>query len=185
MRYRAAFLRGLDYVFAAQYPNGGWPQVWPLQGGYHDAITFNDNAMTNILHLLLDVSEGTNEFVFVPEHVRALAAASLKRGINCLLACQIVVDGHRTVWAQQYDPLTRQPTSARNYEMPSQVAGESASIMIFLMQLPRRSAGRRRRECRGRLVRENQNPQRCLSVDRQRPSTRARPGQQPALGAVL
>src|SRR5689334_17190819 len=32
--YREAFLRGLDYIFAAQYPNGGWPQVWPLQGGY-------------------------------------------------------------------------------------------------------------------------------------------------------
>ena len=25
--YRASFLRGLDYIFAAQYPNGGWPQV--------------------------------------------------------------------------------------------------------------------------------------------------------------
>ena len=29
--YRASFLRGLDYIFAAQYPNGGWPQVWPLE----------------------------------------------------------------------------------------------------------------------------------------------------------
>src|ERR1035437_752235 len=33
--YRAAFLHGLDYIFAAQYPNGGWPQVWPLPGCYH------------------------------------------------------------------------------------------------------------------------------------------------------
>ena len=40
----AAVLRGLDYTFAAQFPNGGWPQVWPLEGGYHDAITFNDGA---------------------------------------------------------------------------------------------------------------------------------------------
>src|SRR5882724_4889270 len=46
--YRSAFLRGLDYIFASQYPNGGWPQVWPLQGGYHDAITYNDNAMIQI-----------------------------------------------------------------------------------------------------------------------------------------
>jgi hypothetical protein len=43
--YRASFLRGLEYVLAAQFPNGGWPQVWPLQGGYHDAITFNDGAV--------------------------------------------------------------------------------------------------------------------------------------------
>ena len=63
---RAAFLRGLDYIFAAQYPNGGWPQVWPLQGGYHDAITCNDNAMLNVLALLRDVSETNSEFAFVP-----------------------------------------------------------------------------------------------------------------------
>ena len=44
--YRAAFERGLEYLLAAQYPNGGWPQVWPLQGGYHDGITFNDDAVT-------------------------------------------------------------------------------------------------------------------------------------------
>src|SRR5208283_2293990 len=54
--YRAAFLRGLDYIFAAQYPNGGWPQVWPLQGGYHDTITYNDDAMLNVLSLLRDVA---------------------------------------------------------------------------------------------------------------------------------
>ncbi len=137
VRYRAAFRHGLDYIFAAQYPNGGWPQVWPLQGGYHDAITYNDNAMINILSLLRDVSEGTNEFAFVPAHNRTLAAARLRRGIECLLATQIVVDGRRTVWCQQHDPLTLQPASARNYEMPSQVAAESAGIMMFLMQLPR------------------------------------------------
>ncbi|MGD0652292.1 MAG: pectate lyase [Verrucomicrobiia bacterium] len=135
--YRAAFLRGLDYIFAAQYPNGGWPQVWPLQGGYHDAITYNDNAMINVLSLLRDVSEGTNEFAFVSAYTRALAAASLKRGIDCILTSQIIVNGRRTVWCQQHDPLTLQPVSARNYEMPSQAAGESARIMMFLMQLPK------------------------------------------------
>src|SRR5207249_2655487 len=34
--YRASFLRGLEYLFTAQFPNGGFPQIWPLQGGYHD-----------------------------------------------------------------------------------------------------------------------------------------------------
>jgi len=53
--YRAAFLHGLDYILAAQYPNGGWPQVWPLEGGYHDAITFNDDAILNLLELLSDI----------------------------------------------------------------------------------------------------------------------------------
>ena len=134
--YRASFRRGLDYIFAAQYPNGGWPQVWPLQGGYHDAITYNDDAMINILNLLRDVSTGTNEFAFVPEGTRRLAAASVQRGLECVLATQIIVDGHRTAWCQQHDALTLQPASARNYEMPSEVSGESAQIMIFLMGQP-------------------------------------------------
>ena len=31
IRYRAAFDRGVDYLLAAQYPNGGWPQYFPLR----------------------------------------------------------------------------------------------------------------------------------------------------------
>jgi PelA/Pel-15E family pectate lyase len=134
--YRNSFMRGLDYVFAAQYPNGGWPQVWPLQGGYHDAVTYNDDAMLNVLKLLRDVAAGKNEFAFVPEAARAQADASFKRGMDCLLASQIVVDGRRTVWCQQHDALTLQPASARNYEMPSQASGESGTIVLFLMELP-------------------------------------------------
>ena len=65
-----------------------------------------------------------------------LAAESLKRGIKCILATQISADGRRTVWCQQHDPLTLKPASGRNYEMPSQVSGESTEIMIFLMRLP-------------------------------------------------
>ena len=53
--WRQAFLRGLDYVFAAQYPNGGWPQIYPLAGSYHDDITFNDDAMIHLLTLLRDI----------------------------------------------------------------------------------------------------------------------------------
>ena len=131
-----SFERGLDYIFAAQYPNGGWPQVWPLQGGYHDAITYNDDAMINILNLLREVATGTNDFAFVPEKTRRLAAASLQRGFACVLACQIIEDGHATVWCQQHDALTLQPVSARNYEMPSEVSSESAKIMMFLMAQP-------------------------------------------------
>jgi PelA/Pel-15E family pectate lyase len=134
--YRKAFLRGLDYIFAAQYPNGGWPQVWPLQGGYHDAITYNDDAMLNVLALLRDISATNRDFGFVPKKYRARAAASFQRGLACVLATQIVVDGRRTVWCQQHDPLTLQPVSARNFEMPSQAGGESANLALFLMEQP-------------------------------------------------
>ena len=138
--YRAAFLHGLDYIFEAQNPNGGWPQVWPLEGEYHDAITFNDGAMINVLRLLRDVLQGSGEFTFVPQSTRKLAATSMQRGVECLLASQILVAGRRTVWCQQHDLLTLQPTSARNYEMPSQVGSESADILLFLMELPNPNA---------------------------------------------
>ncbi len=59
----------------------------------------------------------------------------MKRGLNCILATQIVVNGRRTVWCQQHDALTLKPTSARNYEMPSEASAESAEIVLFLMQL--------------------------------------------------
>jgi PelA/Pel-15E family pectate lyase len=134
--YRRACLLGLDYIFAAQYPNGGWPQVWPLQGGYHDAITYNDGAMINVLELLQEVAEGAGDFAWVPASTRARAAASSQRGLQCILESQIVAGGGRTVWCQQHDPLTLQPTSARNYEMPSQSGAESAEVMEFLMRLP-------------------------------------------------
>ena len=134
--WQKSFLHGLDYIFAAQYPNGGWPQVWPLQGGYHDAITLNDDAMLHVVEFLRDVAAGQNEFAFVPPNLRAQAGASWRRGLDCLLAAQVIVNGKRTVWCQQYDAMTLQPESARNYEMPALTSSESATLVLFLMQLP-------------------------------------------------
>lgn len=139
--WRAAFDRGLGYILAAQYPHGGWPQVYPLEGGYHDAITYNDDAMTNLLHFLQPIAEGSAEFGFVSAERKAQARAAIQRGLDCLLATQIQVGDRRTVWGQQHDALTLKPTSARNYEMPSQAAGESAGIAFYLMTLRDPSPG--------------------------------------------
>ena len=134
--WRSSFTRGVDYLLAAQYPNGGWPQVFPLEGGYHDAITFNDGAMINVLALLQDLAAARAEFAFVPAELRTRAAASAARGLACILASQITVNGRRTAWGQQVDVLSLAPVGARNYEMPAQSAGESAGIVLFLMALP-------------------------------------------------
>jgi PelA/Pel-15E family pectate lyase len=131
--YRAAFLRGMEYLFAAQYPNGGWPQVWPLEGGYHDAITFNDDAMTQVVELMWAAAGNNNEFSFVPNRIRERAADSFTRGILCIFAAQIVVNGKPTVWSQQVDALTLKPVSGRNYEPPAQCASESAALLLLLM----------------------------------------------------
>jgi PelA/Pel-15E family pectate lyase len=134
--YRACFVRGIEYLFAAQFPNGGWPQVWPLEGGYHDAITFNDGAVTETLELLQSVALRYGVFRFVPEDLAKRAANSVARGIDCILATQIVENGRRAVWGQQHDALTLQPVAGRNYEPRAQCSSESAAMMMFLMNLP-------------------------------------------------
>src|ERR1035437_3555585 len=137
--YRVASLRGLEYLLAAQFPNGGWAQGWPLGGGDHDAITLNDGAMTGTLELLREVADGTGSFAFVPESMRARARASVAKGIQCMLETQIVQEGRRTVWAQQHDALNLQPVAGRNYEPAAQCASESAALVLFLMRLPQPS----------------------------------------------
>lgn len=132
-KHRSSFLRGIDYLLSAQFPNGGWPQVWPLEGGYHDAITYNDSAMIQVMDILHHVAEGAGDYAFVPKDLRARAAAAFTRGMQCVLATQIVSGGKLTVWAQQYDALTLKPVSARNYEMPAECSGESADLLILLM----------------------------------------------------
>lgn len=132
--YRAAFARGADYLFKAQYPNGGWPQVWPLEGGYHDAVTYNDDAMVEVMEILHDLADGKDEFSFASQRLRKRAAESFERGLQCILASQIVSDGKRTVWPQQDDPLTLKPVSARNFEPPAQCTSESATLLLLLME---------------------------------------------------
>ena len=131
--YRSAFLTGMRYLFAAQFPNGGWPQVWPLEGGYHDAITFNDNAMVNVMELMRRVADGQGEYSFVPHEISSRAEASFARGTQCILATQIRSNGKRTVWPQQDNAVTLRPASARNYEPPAQSSCESADLLLMLM----------------------------------------------------
>jgi len=133
-RYGAAFLRGVGYLLASQLPNGCWPQVWPLQGGYHDAATFNDDATVNAAALLRDVAKG--DFAFVPATTRDTASRAFDRAIECILRSQVTVDGKRTIWGQQHDPLTLAPAPARSYEPAALATKESAGVMRLLMSLP-------------------------------------------------
>jgi PelA/Pel-15E family pectate lyase len=134
--YRAACLRGIHYLLDAQFPNGGWPQVWPLEGGYHDAITFNDNAVTLAATVLTDAASGTGNYAFVPAELRRQTAAASARSLDCILKTQIVINGKRTVWAQQHDALTLAPVSGRNFEPAALSASESADVLLYLMSLP-------------------------------------------------
>ena len=133
---RAAFLRGLDYIFDAQFPNGGWPQGYPLEGKYHDEITLNDNAMTHVLELLHDIAAGLPEFAFVDDARRTRTREAFAAGLRCLVKMQVVQNGRPTVWCAQHDPLTLAPAAARLKEPPSLSGEESGDLLLFLMRLP-------------------------------------------------
>lgn len=135
--YRQSFARGVDYVLASQYPNGGWPQVWPLQGGYHDAITFNDGAMLAVTRLLGDIADGKPEFAFVDPDQRGRAKAAWSRALACILKTQVRIGGKPTGWSQQHDVLSLAPTGARNFEPASLSSSETGEILIYLMALER------------------------------------------------
>jgi len=132
-RYRTAFERGVDYLLAAQYPNGGWPQFFPLRDGYYSRITYNDNAMIRVLTLLRDVAAGTPHYAFVDAGRRARAGAAVGRGLDVILRTQLKQGGALTAWCAQYDERTLEPAWARNYEPPTLSGSESVGIIRFLM----------------------------------------------------
>lgn len=134
VRYREAFLRGLDHVLRAQYPNGGWPQRFPPGRGYARHITFNDHSMVRLLEFLEDVA-GDEEFAFLDSGRRKAASWAVTRGIECILRCQVRVKEKLTVWCAQHDLETLRPTGARSYEHPSLSGSESAGILLFLMKI--------------------------------------------------
>ncbi len=137
-RYRASAVKGVRYLLNAQYPNGGWPQVWPLEGGFHDGITFNDNAVAQVAMLLEEVGEADG-YRFVPAGLRARARSAATRVTAMILRAQVRVDGRLTGWPQQVDALTLAPISARNYEPRSIASGETTDILMFLMREPKPS----------------------------------------------
>jgi PelA/Pel-15E family pectate lyase len=132
----ASFNRGMAYLLEAQYPDGGWPQRFPLQDNYGKYITFNDDAMLGVLRLMYQAGEGQGTFSFVPAGDRAKYRAAFQRGLACTLDCQIKVNGVPTVWCQQHEDVTHVPAPGRAYELAVPCSAESANLVYFLMDIP-------------------------------------------------
>jgi len=113
--YRKPLLTALDFVLEAQFPNGAWPQRYPLMHKYpHNGhpdytsyYTFNDGVIPNNINLLLDAYEKLGD-------TRYYDAA--RRGMDFFLISQGPEE--QAGWAQQYD-WNMQPAWARSYEPPA------------------------------------------------------------------
>lgn len=136
---RDAVLRGLDYLLVAQYPNGGWPQFYPLRPGYYTHITYNDNAMANVLAVLRGVRDATPPYAWVDAARRKGAELAIERAIDCILRTQVRQDGKLVGWCAQHDNETFAPAWARNFEPPSLSGNETVGLVRFLMTIERPS----------------------------------------------
>lgn len=137
-RYRHAAMRGIEYLLAAQYPNGGWPQVYPLRQDYSRYITFNDDAMVLVLRVLDDVAAGRQAWAFADAARRQRAATAVDKGLDIILSSQVRVGGTPTAWCAQHDEATLEPRKARAYEHPSLSGRETVGILRFLMTRQKR-----------------------------------------------
>lgn len=140
----------LDGLLAAQRKTGGWPQRFsgpapaglpvPEKASYPDTwsrthpkqdysqfYTFNDNAMADVINLLLDAAEIYRE----PKYRQAA-----ERGGEFMLKAQMPAP--QPAWAQQYNEQL-QPAWARRFEPPSITGGESQGVMRALIELSRRT----------------------------------------------
>ena len=126
-RFAAAVRKGFEYLMQAQYPNGGWPQFYPLRHGYWDHITYNDDAMVGVLDALRGIVNRAPEYAFLGDAERARARLAMARGIECILKTQVTENGRLTAWCAQHDEKTLAPAKARAYEHPSLSGAESVA----------------------------------------------------------
>lgn len=132
-QYKEAVVKGINYLLSAQYENGGFPQYFPDTRNYRSQITFNDNAMINVLTLLREVGSESDLYNFIDVDLRERAQQAVEKGIDCILRAQVVANGQLTIWAAQYDENLK-PAQARKFEPVSLTSSESVGIVRFLMK---------------------------------------------------
>jgi len=134
-KYKDGCIRGINFTIKAQYPNGGWPQYFPLEKGYSRHITFNDGAYMGIMNLLKKIVNNDPNYAFIDAKTRKKIANAYQKGLDCILKMQIKDNGKLTAWCQQHDEITLEPAWARKFEPPSICNAESVDVVLFLMDI--------------------------------------------------
>ena len=132
-RFKDGFLSGFDYLISAQNQSGGWPQYFPLRGGYKNHITFNDNAMIGVMKLLKDISD--KKYYYIDDLRLKQSENAIKNGLELILNTQIISNNRLSGWCSQYDEISLEPINGRSFEPISISARESVNIVKYLMAL--------------------------------------------------
>lgn len=131
--------KAINYLFTAQYPNGGFPQTYPLVGNYHDLVTYNDDVMSNITTLLNDMHTSPSDYALSDTQI-AQAATHLALVLKRVIKDQVTVNPQQGAWGQQHDPMSYQLKPARAYEMAALSTMETARLLETLMRIDKPSA---------------------------------------------
>ncbi len=128
--------KGVRFMLDLQYQNGGWPQFDPVKVGYWHQITYNDDAMVNVMKVVREIGEAKAPFDLpLAEALRERCRRAFDRGVKCILDTQIRQNGKLTLWCQQHDRDTLEPCIGRSFELPSICSQESGNIVLLLMSL--------------------------------------------------
>ncbi|MGI5819892.1 MAG: pectate lyase [Armatimonadota bacterium] len=131
-RHREAMDKALGMLLEAQYPSGGWPQIYPPpenEGDYRRYHTLNDASMPNTMLSLLAAWRSFGEQRYLDAVVR---------GADWLLDARLP----GAAWAQQYyddfvtGPLIpNHPAPARWFEPIAITASESGAVLNVLTEV--------------------------------------------------
>ena len=137
--YRPPLDKALGFILESQYPNGGWPQRYPISREFSkDGIpdytawhTFNDMAIHNCIMVLWQAWETLGD-----ERYREAA----RRGMDFYIISQYAEP--QAGWCEQHD-LDLRPVQARTYE-PASIDTRATSYNIADLQLYYTMTGDRR-----------------------------------------
>mgnify|MGYP002349118164 CR=1 FL=1 len=123
--YRAPVVKAFGFILESQYPNGGWPQRYPLSyeylffndGASTEIYTYNDDVIQGNIHLLMEAFDklGNEEY----------KKAAL-RGMDFLIISQLA--SPQAGWGQQYD-MNMNSAAARSYEPASVMPGQTVTCI--------------------------------------------------------
>jgi PelA/Pel-15E family pectate lyase len=133
-KYRPALDKAIGFVLDSQYPNGTWPQRFPLRHefakpgkpDYTSFPTFNDDVAAENIDFLLQCYQGLGD-------ERLLDA--VRRGMDAFLVTQ---QGRpQAGWGLQYSPELK-PIGARTYEptaLVTHTTGANVGLLLRFFRL--------------------------------------------------
>ncbi len=132
-KYRGPLEKVVDFIIAAQYPIGGWPQRYPINQEYSNRglpdytanITFNDDVAVDATDFLALTYQGLGD---------ARVLEPLQRGMGIFLLAQ---QGRpQPGWALQYTRDLK-PAGARSSEPPSLATHTTYACVMQMMKFYR------------------------------------------------